>query len=143
MRTKRTKWLKTGVPIFLAGAFLVGGCSLGAGEPIQEINADEAQELEDGFVYIHYDKEAEEIYLDQLKKSFDETGESLSVLNFYEYAEEDNARVTDFGLNNQRYALAYYSNGELVDQIKMEELNNEIDPEVINRALIDFIEFNQ
>lgn len=114
----------------------------GAGEPIQEIDDQEAEALEDGFVYIHYDEDEEGKYLDQLSKAFEEEGETLHIFNFYDYGEGSN-RVTDFGLNNQRYAIAYYSDGELVEQIDLKDINNEVDPDVIHRALVDFIEFNQ
>jgi len=142
MQINRTK-LNRIVPFFLGGFLVLGGCSVfGAGGPIQEINDDEAEALEDGFVYIHYENEKEEKYLEQLSKAFDEANETLNVFNFYDYADMD-TNINTFGLNNQQYAVAYYSNDELQEQVKLSELNNEVDPDVIHRALVDFIEFNQ
>ena len=143
MQKNRTKLNQRMLPFFLGGFLVLGGCSVfGAGEPIQEISDEEAETLEEGFVYIHYDEEAETKYLDQLSSAFEETNETLLQFNFFEYGEGNN-NVNDFNLNNQRYAVAYYSEGEFQEEINLKDLNNEVDPDVIHRALVDFIEFNQ
>jgi hypothetical protein len=131
------------LPFFLGGFLVLGGCSVfGAGEPIQEINDEEATTFEDGFIYIYREETEEEKYLEQLEEAFGEVGEQLTLFNIREHA-DGSARISDYGLHNNRYAVASYDNGELVNQIKLDELNNEVDPDVIHRALVDFIEFNQ
>ena len=144
MQKNRTKLNQRMLPFFLGGFLVLGGCSVfGAEEPtIQEINDEEAHAFEDGFLYIYREDDKEEKYLDQLEKAFIETGEQLTLFNIREHA-DGTARTSDYGLNNNRYAVASYVNGELDEQVKLDDLNNEVDPDVIHRALVDFIEFNQ
>ena len=142
MQKNRTK-LNRMVPFFLGGFLVLGGCSVfGAGEPIQEIDDEEAYAFEDGFIYIYRENDKEEKYLEQLEEAFNDMNESLTLFNISKYT-DGSASISDFGLSNQSYAVASYSDGELDDQINLDDLNNEVDPEVIHRALVDFIEFNQ
>lgn len=125
MRSKRTKWLKTGGPIFLAGILALGGCSFGAGEPIQEIDENEANDFEDGFIYIHREENEEDIYLEQLENAFSAQKEELHLFNIREHVADTAVRTSDYGLNMNYHAVAVYADGELVDQLKLDEANEE------------------
>lgn len=145
MQNNRTKQ-KLPLPFFLGvGGFLVlGGCSVfGAGEPIQEIDDAEAHAFEEGFLYISRESDEETKFVEQLESAFEDSSEEGFVFKIYDYVEYKDARISDFGLNNNRNSLAYYSDGELQDEINLKDLNKEADPEVIHRALVDFIEFNK
>ena len=144
MQKNRTKLNQRMLPFFLGGFLMLGGCSVFvAGEPIKEIDDEEAHAFEDGFIYIYRESDEEEKFIDQMNEAFSEEGEVLNLFNIREHADDLTVRTSDYGLNMNYNALAYYSKGELIEQIKMDDLNNEVDPDVIHRALADFIEFNQ
>ena len=143
MQRNRTKLNRMG-PFFLIGFLVLGGCSVfGAGEPMQEISDEEAQAFQNGFIYISRENDAEFKYIEQLEQAFKETSEEGFLFNIYDYEEFTEARVSDYGLSNNTNALAYYTDGQLQEEINLKDLNNEVDPDVIHRALVDFIEFHQ
>jgi len=135
----KSKVISSVIALIVILSVIVVGCSNSDNKGLLELSPKEMKKYmdskESGFVMLSSKKDKRAAWIKEAKKSSEEQKITIRELNEKREDVPGTSNPNDWGLSQDRNTIAYYQNGELKEQIDLEE----IEPDKLKSEIDKFI----
>lgn len=137
--SRKSKVISSVIALIVILSVIVIGCSNSDNKGLLELSPKEMKKYmdskESGFVMLSSKKDKRAAWIKEAKKSSEEQKITIRELNEKRDDVPGTSNPNDWGLSQDRNTLAYYQNGELKEQIDLDE----IEPSKLKSEIDNFI----
>lgn len=137
--SRKSKVISSVIALIVILSVIVVGCSNSDNKGLLELSPKEMKKYmdskESGFVMLSSKKDKRAAWIKEAKKSSEEQKITIRELNEKREDVPGTSNPNDWGLSQDRNTIAYYQNGELKEQIDLEE----IEPDKLKSEIDKFI----